>query len=158
MSQFIDMLNPQRYAESNIAPILRGGSLTRDSLRKRLVHLNQLFLAVERGFRQCAAEHGFVETKVPSIVSTIGACENWQTLFKVDHDSSFFHLLAQTGQLFLEGALSHHERVSCATKSFRKEAWKISVIWSSSPCLRSKARFGSMNCWTTCDASFGLCV
>ncbi len=43
-------------------------------------------------------------------------------------------------------------------RAFERRRWKISVIWSSSPCLRSKARFGSMNCWTTCDASFGLCV
>jgi asparaginyl-tRNA synthetase len=122
MSQFVDMIGRSSYDQRNIAPGLLDGRFTRDSLRQRLTSLNLLFLAVEKGFRSFCHDGHFVETKVPSIVSTIGACENWQTLFKVDYDSSFFHLLTQTGQLFLEGALTHHERVSCIMKSFRREA------------------------------------
>ena len=121
MSEFADMLPPEDYDRRNIPAVIRDGGFGREALRSRIMEVNQVFTAVESAFFDYCDKNQFIRTRVPNIVSTIGACENWQTLFKVDHHTSFFHLLTQTGQLFLEGALTKHDRVCCATKSFRKE-------------------------------------
>lgn len=119
--EFVDMIPAKDYDVGNIVPAILQGELGRRQLRERIFHLNQLLNELVESMKAWCNTHGYRRIFVPNIVSTIGACENWKTLFKVNHPESFFHLLTQTGQLFLEGALCETERVWCLTKSFRKE-------------------------------------
>jgi asparaginyl-tRNA synthetase len=122
MSEFADMIPPETYDRRNVPPAILTGRMNAGNVRHRLQLLNRLFSCLEGAARVHCARRGYSPVRVPNIVSTIGACENWRTLFKVDHASSYFHLLTQTGQLFLEGALTATDRVWCLTKSFRKES------------------------------------
>lgn len=59
----------------------------------------------------------------PSIlVGVLGACENFNTAYKIKQTEQGYQLLTQTAQLQLERALSFNlDKVACITKSFRNE-------------------------------------
>lgn len=78
--------------------------------------------AMFRGARKYVERHGFVGVhNMPEIVGVTGACENVDTLFKVD----FFGkpaFLAQSDQLYLELLTPQLGRVYAEIQSFRMEA------------------------------------
>lgn len=77
--------------------------------------------ALSRGADDYFREQGFVRIPtVPHIVGITGACENIDTLFKVNY---FGHkgYLTQTGQLMLEMQIPELQKVCCEIHSFRAE-------------------------------------
>ncbi|MFA4946375.1 MAG: amino acid--tRNA ligase-related protein [Candidatus Micrarchaeia archaeon] len=65
--------------------------------------------------------NGFVWVDVPTLTRVTGACENVDTLYKVDHFGQNAYL-AQTGQLYLEAKIPRHEKVWTVITSSRAEA------------------------------------
>ncbi len=98
-----------------------GGTFKREDIIKRTMFLNEVFTSIEDGFQKYFKLNGFSKIYVPNIVSVTGACENLDTLFKVDSNNPHINRLSQTGQLYLETKLVHLYKVWCLTKSFRKE-------------------------------------
>ncbi|MBI4148197.1 hypothetical protein HY490_02805 [Candidatus Woesearchaeota archaeon] len=77
--------------------------------------------ALSRGADDYFREHDFVRIPtVPHIVGITGACENIDTLFKIDYFGQR-GFLTQTGQLALELQIPELERVCCEIHSFRAE-------------------------------------
>jgi len=77
--------------------------------------------ALTRGADDYFREHEFVRIPtVPHIVGITGACENIDTLFKVDYFGQQ-GFLTQTGQLSLELQIPDLKKVCCEIHSFRAE-------------------------------------
>jgi asparaginyl-tRNA synthetase len=77
--------------------------------------------SLSRGADDYFREHNFIRVPtVPHLVGITGACENIDTLYKVNHfgQNAF---LTQTGQLMLELQIPELERVCCEIHSFRAE-------------------------------------
>ncbi|MCW2922865.1 MAG: hypothetical protein JWM98_269 [Thermoleophilia bacterium] len=87
----------------------------------RRMALVRIWDAMFRGARKYVERHGFVGVhNMPEIVGVTGACENVDTLFKVD----FFGkpaFLAQSDQLYLELLTPQLGRVYAEIQSFRME-------------------------------------
>lgn len=83
--------------------------------------LIKLWDAMFRGARAEVEKRGFVGVhNMPEIVGVTGACENVDTLFKVDYFGKQAYL-AQSDQLYLELITPHLERVYAEIQSFRME-------------------------------------
>ncbi len=102
---------------ANVAPA--GAHLT--DLSGRRMAIVRIWDAMFRGARSYVERHGFVGVhNMPEIVGVTGACENVDTLFKVD----FFGkpaFLAQSDQLYLELLTPQLGRVYAEIQSFRME-------------------------------------
>lgn len=87
----------------------------------RRMAIVRIWDAMFRGARSYVERHGFVGVhNMPEIVGVTGACENVDTLFKVD----FFGkpaFLAQSDQLYLEMLTPQLGRVYAEIQSFRME-------------------------------------
>ncbi|NLG28755.1 MAG: hypothetical protein GX557_12645 [Chloroflexi bacterium] len=96
-----------------------GAHLT--DLSGRRMAIVRIWDAMFRGARSYVERHGFVGVhNMPEIVGVTGACENVDTLFKVD----FFGkpaFLAQSDQLYLELLTPQLGRVYAEIQSFRME-------------------------------------
>ena len=81
----------------------------------------KLWDAMFRGARAEVERRGFIGVhNMPEIVGVTGACENVDTLFKVDYFGKQAYL-AQSDQLYLELITPHLERVYAEIQSFRME-------------------------------------
>ena len=88
---------------------------------KERANIARIESALKRGADGYFCRHNFVEiVNLPHIVGITGACENIDTLFKVDYFGQQGYL-TQTGQLALELQIPELERVCCTIKSFRAE-------------------------------------
>lgn len=77
--------------------------------------------ALSRGADDYFRQNKFVRVPtVPHLVGITGACENIDTLYKVNHFGQNV-FLTQTGQLALELQIPDLERVCCEIHSFRAE-------------------------------------
>jgi asparaginyl-tRNA synthetase len=85
---------------------------------KNLIKINQTFAAAARAHY---AANGLTYVEVPQIVGITGACENIDTLFKVQNRLDAPLFFSQTGQLYLEQALRHFPGVYTITCSGRDE-------------------------------------
>jgi asparaginyl-tRNA synthetase len=85
------------------------------------MELIRLWSAMFRGARNEVETRGFVGVhNMPEIVGVTGACENVDTLFKVDYFGKQAYL-AQSDQLYLELITPHLEKVYAEIQSFRME-------------------------------------
>lgn len=84
---------------------------------RAVVHVEGLLL---KGARDYFDDMGFREIVVPHITRATGACENIDTLFKVDYFGEQVYL-SQTSQLYLEGFIPRFNKVWCISPSFRAE-------------------------------------
>lgn len=104
---------------STTAATPAGAHLT--DLSGRRMAIVRIWDAMFRGARSYVERHGFVGVhNMPEIVGVTGACENVDTLFKVD----FFGkpaFLAQSDQLYLELLTPQLGRVYAELQSFRME-------------------------------------
>lgn len=83
--------------------------------------LIKMWDAMFRGARAEVERRGFIGVhNMPEIVGVTGACENVDTLFKVDYFGKQAYL-AQSDQLYLELITPHLERVYAEIQSFRME-------------------------------------
>lgn len=88
--------------------------------RERIA-LVRVWDAMFRGAREFVEEAGFIGVhNAPEIVGITGACENVDTLFKVDYFGRQAYL-AQSDQLYLELLTPHLEKVYAEIQSFRME-------------------------------------
>lgn len=106
-------------AATTSAPAPAGAHLA--DLSGRRMAIVRIWDAMFRGARSYVERHGFVGVhNMPEIVGVTGACENVDTLFKVD----FFGkpaFLAQSDQLYLELLTPQLGRVYAEMQSFRME-------------------------------------
>ncbi len=87
----------------------------------RRMSLIRIWDAMFRGARQYVEEQGFIGVhNAPEIVGVTGACENVDTLFKVDYFGKQA-FLAQSDQLYLELLTPHLKKVYAEIQSFRAE-------------------------------------
>jgi asparaginyl-tRNA synthetase len=92
-----------------------------DPATARRMALVRIWDAMFRGARRYVEEQGFVGVhNMPEIVGVTGACENIDTLFKVDFFGRQAYL-AQSDQLYLELLAPHLEKVYAEIQSFRME-------------------------------------
>lgn len=90
------------------------------ALEKRMA-LVRIWDAMFRGARNYVESQGFVGVhNMPEIVGVTGACENVDTLFKVDFFGKQAYL-AQSDQLYLELLTPHLGKVYAEIQSFRME-------------------------------------
>lgn len=88
---------------------------------ERRVALVRVWDAMFRGARRYVEANGFVGVhNAPEIVGVTGACENVDTLFKVDYFGKQAYL-AQSDQLYLELLTPHLGKVYAEIQSFRME-------------------------------------
>jgi len=84
-----------------------------------------LWSAMMHGARGAASNLGYLDVPaMPLMVGVTGACENVDTLFKVEGAQEFFGgpaFLAQSDQLYLELLTHEYEKVSTEIQSFRME-------------------------------------
>ena len=89
---------------------------------KRRMYLIKVWDAMFKGARAEVEERGFVGVhNAPELVGITGACENVDTLFKVDFFGKQAYL-AQSDQLYLELLTPHLGKVYAEIQSFRMEA------------------------------------
>jgi asparaginyl-tRNA synthetase len=87
----------------------------------RRMALIRIWDAMFRGARAYVEAHGFIGVhNMPEIVGVTGACENIDTLFKVDYFGKPAYL-AQSDQLYLELITPFLKRVYAEIQSFRME-------------------------------------
>lgn len=102
------------------APVSSAGAHLTDLSGRRMA-IVRIWDAMFRGARSYVERHGFVGVhNMPEIVGVTGACENVDTLFKLD----FFGkpaFLAQSDQLYLELLTPQLGRVYAEIQSFRME-------------------------------------
>lgn len=92
-----------------------------DEAVARRMALVKVWDAMFRGARRYVESRGFVGVhNMPEIVGVTGACENVDTLFKVDFFGKQAYL-AQSDQLYLELLTPHLKRVYAEIQSFRME-------------------------------------
>ena len=88
---------------------------------KRRMYLIKVWDAMFKGARAEVEERGFVGVhNAPELVGITGACENVDTLFKVDFFGKRAYL-AQSDQLYLELLTPHLGKVYAEIQSFRME-------------------------------------
>jgi len=88
---------------------------------KERANIARIESALKRGADKYFCENEFVDiVNLPHIVGITGACENIDTLFKLDYYGQQ-GFLTQTGQLALELQIPELERVCATIKSFRAE-------------------------------------
>lgn len=93
---------------------------THSAVERRMA-LIKLWDAMFRGARREVENRGFIGVhNAPEIVGVTGACENVDTLFKVDYFGKQAYL-AQSDQLYLELITPHLEKVYAEIQSFRME-------------------------------------
>lgn len=84
--------------------------------------LIKIWDAIFRGARKYVVDNGFVSVhNAPEVVGITGACENTDTLFKLDFFGKQAYL-AQSDQLYLELITPFLKKVYCEIQSFRMEA------------------------------------
>jgi asparaginyl-tRNA synthetase len=91
-----------------------------DAITRRMA-LVRIWDAMFRGAREYVESQGFIGVhNMPEIVGVTGACENVDTLFKVDYFGKQAYL-AQSDQLYLELIVPHLKKVYAEIQSFRME-------------------------------------
>lgn len=85
----------------------------------RLVSLARLRACLLESVRSLYRTDRILEIRAPVVVSFTGACENVETVIRLQSDQNM--VLTQTGQLALEHALEGHPAVWCHTGSYRGE-------------------------------------
>lgn len=92
------------------------------SLDPKRIAVIKIWNAMMMGARDYVYEQGFTEVcNAPEIVSQTGACENVDTLFKVDYFGRKAYL-AQSDQLYIELLTPQLKKVFAVIQSFRAEA------------------------------------
>jgi asparaginyl-tRNA synthetase len=92
-----------------------------DEVTLRRLAVIRVWDAMVRGARSYVERHGFVGVhNAPELVGITGACENVDTLFKVDYFGQRAYL-AQSDQLYLELLTPYLKRVYAEIQSFRME-------------------------------------
>ncbi len=126
----IQIQSPQTTGET---PVLQSHVLAQfDALKstdKRFEKINssasamadEVSAALYWGAMDYFRQNGFVWVDVPILTKITGACENVDTLYKVDHFGREAYL-AQTGQLYLEAKIPIHKKVCTVITSSRAEA------------------------------------
>ncbi|HEY9855251.1 MAG TPA: asparagine--tRNA ligase [Stenomitos sp.] len=106
---------------STLSPIRPASTVSYDLRHPRRMALVRVWDAMFRGARRYVEAHGFVGVhNMPEIVGVTGACENIDTLFKVDYFGKQAYL-AQSDQLYLELLTPQLKRVYAEIQSFRME-------------------------------------
>jgi asparaginyl-tRNA synthetase len=104
---------------STLAPDAR--AIAADLQSPRRMALIKVWDAMFRGARRYVEAQGFIGVhNAPEIVGVTGACENIDTLFKVDYFGRPAYL-AQSDQLYLELLTPHLGKVYAEIQSFRME-------------------------------------
>ncbi len=92
-----------------------------DAASERRLALIRIWDAMFRGARRYVEDTGFTAVhNMPEIVGVTGACENIDTLFKLDYFGRPAYL-AQSDQLYLELLTPHLDKVYAEMQSFRME-------------------------------------
>lgn len=100
-------------------PVITAAPADHATLRRMAVI--RIWDAMVRGCRSYVERHGFVGVhNAPELVGITGACENVDTLFKVDFFGERAYL-AQSDQLYLELLTPYLKRVYAEIQSFRME-------------------------------------
>src|SRR3989344_8531465 len=89
--------------------------------QQHLKNLIQVSSTMTQGFYEYFQRTGLEYVTVPQIVGITGACENVDTLFKVNNRLNLPLFFTQTGQLALEQALQHTRGVYTVINSGRDE-------------------------------------
>lgn len=84
---------------------------------RAVVYVEGLLL---KGAREYYNDMDFIEIVVPHLTKATGACENIDTLFRVDFFGERAYL-SQTAQLYLESLIPWMNKVWCVSPSFRAE-------------------------------------
>lgn len=93
---------------------------TDDAIARRMAVI-RVWDALFRGARRYVESQGFIGIhNMPEVVGVTGACENVDTLFKVDYFGKQAYL-AQSDQLYLELIVPHLKKVYAEMQSFRME-------------------------------------
>jgi len=104
----------------HLAPDTPLPSAAPDPIAQRMAVI-RIWDALFRGARRYVELQGFVGVhNMPEIVGVTGACENVDTLFKVDFFGRQAYL-AQSDQLYLELIVPHLKKVYAEMQSFRME-------------------------------------
>ncbi|MBC7541408.1 MAG: hypothetical protein H7338_01610 [Candidatus Sericytochromatia bacterium] len=104
-----------------LMPISQPTQAPYDLQSPRRMALIRIWDAMFRGARRYVEANGFVGVhNMPEIVGVTGACENIDTLFKVDYFGKQAYL-AQSDQLYLELITPYLKRVYAEIQSFRME-------------------------------------
>lgn len=93
----------------------------RENMKNERALIARIESALSRGADDYFRREGFVRVPtIPHLVGITGACENIDTLYRVNHfgQNAF---LTQTGQLLLELQIPELKRVCCEIHSFRAE-------------------------------------
>lgn len=102
-------------------PMPTAATIAQDLQTPRRMALIRIWDAMFRGARQYVEAHGFVGVhNMPEIVGVTGACENIDTLFKLDYFGRPAYL-AQSDQLYLELLTPYLKKVYAEIQSFRME-------------------------------------
>jgi asparaginyl-tRNA synthetase len=92
-----------------------------DLATTRRMAIIRIWDAMFRGARAYVEANGFIGVhNMPEIVGVTGACENVDTLFKLDYFGKQAYL-AQSDQLYLELIVPHLKKVYAEIQSFRME-------------------------------------
>lgn len=104
-----------------LTPLPTAATITQDLQTPQRMALIRIWDAMFRGARQYVEAHGFVGVhNMPEIVGVTGACENIDTLFKLDYFGRPAYL-AQSDQLYLELITPYLKKVYAEIQSFRME-------------------------------------
>lgn len=110
----------ENITTNDIAARLPAGAHLTDLSGRRMA-IVRIWDAMFRGARSYVERHGFVGVhNMPEIVGVTGACENVDTLFKLDFFGKPAYL-AQSDQLYLELLTPQLGRVYAEIQSFRME-------------------------------------
>jgi asparaginyl-tRNA synthetase len=108
-------------SSATLSPIRPSATLNSSLTSPRRMALVRIWDAMFRGARKYVETHGFVGVhNMPEIVGVTGACENIDTLFKLDYFGKQAYL-AQSDQLYLELMTPHLKKVYAEIQSFRME-------------------------------------
>ncbi len=91
------------------------------NFKEHFSHLTKINEALQEGCFSEYKKRGLAYINVPVIVGITGACENIDTLFKIQNRHSLPLFFAQTGQLYLEQALQSFPGVYTIIHSGRDE-------------------------------------
>ncbi len=106
---------------SSLSPIRPAAAAHQDMHDERRMALVRVWDAMFRGARRYVEANGFIGVhNMPEIVGVTGACENVDTLFKLDYFGKQAYL-AQSDQLYLELLTPHLGKVYAEIQSFRME-------------------------------------
>ena len=115
------VLNPIRHLEEDIQNITHAELLYQNVWKQWVELLSEIYGAGYDGARSYFKEQNILEIFPTILGGALGACENFQTVY--DFGEKYpERFLTQTAQIQLEICLRVNPKVSCITRSFRREA------------------------------------